>query len=209
MSLLKNIIFDLGGVLLDLDVPGCMNSLEKIGLNEVRRWMTGTNEKGFFNRYESGLLTTVQFREAIRQWTGRNLLDEDIDKAWNSMLRDIPEEKLDLLLSLKKNYKLFLLSNTNELHWQVCAAKFVYKGMEVQDYFSHVFLSFQMHLVKPDKEIFRLVLEEGGLLAEETLFIDDSVENCQAAVSVGMNAVHYIPGDNLNMQLQKYISKWK
>lgn len=97
------------------------------------------------------------------------------------------------------------LSNTNELHWQVCTGKFACKGRRVQDYFTRIFLSFQMHLVKPDTEIFREVLKEAGLMAEETLFVDDSEVNCQAAASLGINVFHYIPGDDLAVQLQEII----
>ena len=205
MNRLKNIIFDLGGVLLDLDVPGCMEELERIGLHEVWKWMTGTNESGFFKDYEAGILTTVQFREHIRQWTGCSLPDADIDRIWNRMLKDVPAYKLDLLWSLRKDYNLYLLSNTNELHWQVCTGKFSYRDRQVQDYFARIFLSFQMHLVKPDTEIFREVLNEAGLMAEETLFVDDSIANCQAAASLGINVLHYIPGNDLAVQLQKII----
>lgn len=205
MAQLKNIIFDLGGVLLNLDVPRCMDELEQIGLHEVRKWMTGTNEAGFFKEYESGLLSTVQFRDKIRQWVGHDLSDEKIDGIWNCMLKDIPTHKLDLLLDLKRGYNLYLLSNTNELHWQVCIGKFEYKRMHVQDYFTRIFLSFQMHQVKPDTGIFQTVLSEAGLIAEETLFVDDSMENCRAAASLGVNILHYIPGSDLNMQLQKII----
>lgn len=205
MSQVKNIIFDLGGVLLNLDVPHCLEELERIGLHDVRQWMTGTNEAGFFKDYEAGLLSTVQFRECIRQWSSCSLPDEEIDRIWNGMLKDIPVQKLELLWNLKKKYNLYLLSNTNELHWQVCADKFAYKGRQVQDYFVRVFLSFRMHQVKPDTKIFQTVLKEAGLTAQESLFIDDSEANCLAAASLGIHTLHYIPGDDLSVQLQKII----
>ena len=125
MNRIKNIIFDLGGVLLDLDVHRCLERLEGIGLHEVRQWMTGTNEKGFFKEYECGTLTTEQFRDRIREEVGRELPDEEIDRIWNSMLKEIPDYKFELLLKLKENYNLYLLSNTNDLHWKECAGKFI------------------------------------------------------------------------------------
>lgn len=207
MSQIKNIIFDLGGVLLDLDVNRCMERLEGIGLHGVRQWMTGTNEKGFFKEYECGMLTTVQFRNRIREEVGRELPDAEIDQIWNSMLKDIPDYKFELLLKLQKNYKLYLLSNTNDLHWEYCTDKFAYKGMSMLDCFTRVFLSFQMRLAKPDAEIFQTVLKEAGVKAEETLFVDDSKDNCQAASLLGIKVFHYVPGDNLEIQLQNFISK--
>lgn len=205
MAQLKNIVFDLGGVLLDLDVNCCMTKLEEVGLHEVRHWMTGTNELGFFKEYECGNLSTEQFRDRIRQECGMSLSDEKIDFIWNSMLRDIPVYKLDLLLALRGKYHLYLLSNTNELHWNICVPKFEYKGYQVADFFIRVFLSYQMHQSKPDAEIFQTVLKEAGLIAEETLFIDDSQVNCTAAASVGIKSFHYVPGDDLAIQLQNFI----
>ena len=132
---------------------------------------------------------------------------QGIDQIWNAMLKDIPDYKFELLLKLQENYKLYLLSNTNDLHWEHCADKFVYKGMQMLGCFTRVFLSYQMHLAKPDAEIFRTVLKEAGIKAEETLFVDDSKDNCQAASLLGIKVFHYVPGDNLEIQLQNFISK--
>mgnify|MGYP003187238590 CR=1 FL=1 len=205
MRQFKNIIFDLGGVLLDLDINRCMTEFEKVGLHDIRRWMTGTNELGFLKEYERGDLTTPQFREKIREEAGRALSDKETDRVWNSMLKEIPEYKLELLLTLRKKYRLYLLSNTNDLHWNVCIPKFEYRGLRVGDFFTHVFLSYQMHQAKPDIVIFQTVLKEAKLLPEETLFIDDSLENCRAAASLGINVFHYVPGDDLEMQLLNFI----
>lgn len=205
MRQFKNIIFDLGGVLLDLDINRCMTEFEKVGLHDIRRWMTGTNELGFLKEYECGGLTTLQFRVKIREEAGRALSDGEIDRVWNSMLKEIPEYKLELLLTLRKKYRLYLLSNTNDLHWNVCIPKFEYRGLRVGDFFTHVFLSYQMHQAKPDIVIFQTVLKEAKLLPEETLFIDDSLENCRAAASLGINVFHYVPGDDLEMQLLNFI----
>lgn len=182
-----------------------MTEFEKVGLHDIRRWMTGTNELGFLKEYECGGLTTLQFREKIREEAGRALSDGEIDRVWNSMLKEIPEYKLELLLTLRKKYRLYLLSNTNDLHWNVCIPKFEYRGLRVGDFFTHVFLSYQMHQAKPDIVIFQTVLKEAKLLPEETLFIDDSLENCRAAASLGINVFHYVPGDDLEMQLLNFI----
>lgn len=205
MSQFRNIIFDLGGVLLDLDVSHCISELERVGLHNACRWMTGTNELGFFKDYEEGLLTTSQFRDCIRREAGVSLPDEEIDRIWNGMLKEISAYKLDLLLALRKQYNLYLLSNTNELHWNVCIPKFEYKGFCVNDFFVHAYLSYQLHQSKPDAAIFQTVLKDAGLIAEETLFIDDSLVNCRAASSCGISTFHYVPGDNLEVQLQNII----
>ena len=115
---IKNIIFDWGGVLIDLNLEGCISAFEQAGAVNVRNLLTGTNELGFFRDYECGNISTPEFRAAIRKYISQPLTDEEIDRMWNMELLTIPEEKLHLLAELSKSYRLFLLSNTNELHWE-------------------------------------------------------------------------------------------
>ena len=116
------------------------------------------------------------------------------------MIDSIPEEKLELLYRLKDKYNLYILSNTNAIHWDNVAPKvFSYKESGIDDFFKKVFLSHEMHLAKPDTAIYLKALSEAGIKAEETMFIDDSKLNCDAAQSVGINAVHYIPGEDLSL----------
>ena len=193
---IRNIIFDWGGVLIDLDTEGCIEAFRRLGA-DVKALLTGTNELGIFSAYESGALDTAGFRQEIRRIIGKEVSDEEIDKAWNTQLKSIPSEKLELLLSLKPRYNLYLLSNTNELHWLCGAKAFDYKGHKVEDYFKQIFLSYRMHLAKPNPQIFVTALREAGLKAGETLFIDDAPANCRAASSVGLHVCHYVPSDDL------------
>lgn len=198
-SNIRNIIFDWGGVLLDLDVEGCIRAFEKAGATHIKEQLNGTNELGVFKDYECGKIDTPAFRREICRLTGTELPDAEIDRIWNSELLTIPQEKLELLQSLHSRYNLYLLSNTNELHWEHGSAyAFQYQGKDLKDCFKQIFLSFRMGLAKPDPAIFRTALYEAGLSAEETLFIDDAEINCQAAASVGIHTAHYIPGTDLN-----------
>lgn len=195
---IKNIIFDWGGVLIDLNVEGCISAFEQAGAVNVRQLLTGTNELDFFRDYECGKISTPQFRDAIRRNISKPLTDAEIDRMWNMELLTIPEEKLQLLVELSKHYRLFLLSNTNELHWEYGYKQaFCYEGKDYTTYFERIFLSYRMHLAKPDPVIFQRALQEAGLEPAATLFIDDAVVNCQAAASTGMHTVHYLPGTNL------------
>lgn len=196
---IRNLIFDLGGVLYDLDTENCLQAFEQAGLTNVRNLITGTNEAGIFQAYETGELSTSRFREEVRKLIGNpQLTDSEIDRMWNRMLVHLPQEKLNLLSELGRQYDIYLLSNTNDLHWEyVVQQAFTARGYQVSDFFRQVFLSYRMKLAKPDPAIFRTVLENAGLEAGETLFIDDSPVNCQAAESVGIRAVHYIPGEDL------------
>ena len=196
---IRNIVFDLGGVLVDLDFKAAINGLQKAGFANVKEQLQSFDREGIFQKFELGEMTAEEFRTAIRENSTVTLTDEEIDALWNAMLLEIPREKLELILDLRGKYMVYLLSNTNSIHWDyVCKNAFNYRGFRVNDYFEETFLSYEMHLAKPDKAIFEKVLQDANLLPEETLFIDDSEANCKAAEEVGIHAHHYHIGDDLS-----------
>ena len=196
---IKNIVFDLGGVLVDLDFKSAINGLQQAGFSNVKEQLQAFDREGIFQKFELGEMTAEEFRSAIRENSTVTLTDEEVDALWNLMLLEIPREKLELILDLRGKYMVYLLSNTNSIHWDyVCKNAFNYRGFRVSDYFEKTFLSFEMHLAKPDKAIFEKMLEDANLLAEETLFIDDSEANCKAAAEVGIHTHHYHIGDDLS-----------
>ena len=137
---------------------------------------------------EKGLITSADFRNEIRNMMGKTVSDKQIDAAWNSFLVDIPAYKLDLLLKLRTKYVVYLLSNTNEIHWKwACQHAFPYRTFRVEDYFEKTYLSYEMHMIKPEAEIFKAVIEDAGIEPQETLFIDDSELNCKAAEELGIS----------------------
>ena len=196
---IRNIVFDLGGVLVDLDFKAAINGLQKAGFANVKEQLQAFDREGIFQKFELGEMTADEFRTAIRENSTVELTDEEVDALWNAMLLEVPREKLELILHLRGKYMVYLLSNTNSIHWDyVCKNAFNYRGFRVEDYFEETFLSYEMHLAKPDKAIFEKVLSDANLLAEETLFIDDSEANCKAAQEVGIHAHHYHVGDDLS-----------
>ena len=195
---IKNIVFDLGGVLVDLDFKAAINGLQKAGFANVKEQLQTLHQGGIFQKFELGEMTAEEFRTAIRENSTVELTDEEVENLWNAMLLEIPREKLELILALRGKYMVYLLSNTNSIHWDyVCKNAFNYRGFRVKDYFEETFLSYEMHLAKPDKAIFEKVLQDANLLPEETLFIDDSEANCKAAEEVGIHTHHYHIGDDL------------
>ena len=195
---IRNIVFDLGGVLVDLDFKAAINGLQEAGFANVKEQLMAFDRGGIFQKFEVGEITADEFRTAIRENSTVTLTDEEVDALWNLMLLEIPREKLELILELRGKYMVYLLSNTNSIHWDyVCKNAFNYRGFRVEDYFEETFLSYEMHLAKPDKAIFEKMLHDANLLAEETLFIDDSEANCKAAQEVGIHAHHYHIGDDL------------
>ena len=185
---IKNLIVDFGGVLIDLDRQRCLENFRELGLQDVEHTRDIYHQQDFFQQYEKGLISSAGFRNVIREKIGRDVADARIDAAWNSFLVSIPTYKLDLLLALRKDYVVYLLSNTNEIHWEwSCEHAFPYKAFRVEDYFEHIFLSYEMKMAKPDEEIFRKVLDDAGLDPKETFFIDDSETNCLTARSLGIS----------------------
>ena len=195
---IRNIVFDLGGVLVDLDFKAAINGLQKAGFANVKEQLQAFDREGIFQKFELGEMSADEFRSAIRENSTVSLTDEEVDDLWNAMLLEVPREKLELILHLRGKYMVYLLSNTNSIHWDyVCKNAFNYRGFRVNDYFEETFLSYEMHLAKPDKAIFEKVLEEANLLPEETLFIDDSETNCKAASELGIHTHHYHIGEDL------------
>ena len=198
-SKIKNVVFDLGGVLINLDFDNCLNVFRKAGFQDIEKQACQFRGKGFFFQFELGEISPEEFRKAIRKEVSEALSDHEIDDMWNLMLLDIPREKLDLLLKLREHYMVYLLSNTNRIHWDyACEQMFCYRGFRVNDFFEDIFLSFEMHKAKPEKDIYEQMMKEANILPEETFFIDDSAINCQAAISLGIQSYHYHIGEDLS-----------
>lgn len=195
---IKNIVFDLGGVLINLDFERALKAFQKAGFDDIESQLQSFNREGIFDQFELGEISEDEFRSAIREQAKVSLTDQEIDDMWNLILVDIPREKLELILDLRGKYMVYLLSNTNKTHWDyTCQNAFNYHGFRANDYFEKTFLSFEMHLAKPDKAIFEKMLEDANLLPEETLFIDDSEANCKVASELGIHTHHYHIGDDL------------
>ena len=195
MQEIKNIIFDFGGVLVDLDKRRCMEAFDNIGAHEIVKYVDECRQEDLFHDLEVGNTGIGEFCSEVRRVSDRcNASDDDICDAWNALLTGIPAQRLEKLASLKDRYRLLLL-NTNPIHWGKAAdGMFSHKGMEVDDYFENTFLSYRMHMLKPDPQIYGKVLMDSGMTAYETLFIDDSPANCAAASELGMMSLN-LTGD--------------
>ena len=193
---ITNIIFDFGGVLLNINPNQAVKSFQEIGLYDVEYIKREYQEEGLFDRFEKGVINPEDFRNNLRRHIKQEVSDEQIDEAWNSMLLDLPVERLKLLLELAKNYKLYLLSNTNIIHWEAYTKqiKETY-GVELSEFFEKAYFSHDMKLRKPDVRIYQEVLNQENLKAEETLFIDDMAVNVEAAESLGIKG-HFLDLEN-------------
>ena len=196
---IKNIIFDLGGVLIDLDTDRCLREFKALGVSNVEELVNSTHTAGVFSALEHGKVSPAEFRDELRRLAGNpELTDAQIDNAWLSILLEIPQKKLDLLLRLNRKYRVFLLSNTNEIHFDwIRRTQFEKDGHRLSDYFEQCFLSHKMGLAKPEDEIFEEVINEAQIFARETLYIDDSEKNLNASLNWCFNTYCAAPGEDL------------
>ncbi len=190
-SAIPNIIFDLGGVLLNIKPENSVNQFKTIGLTDTNRIQHEYRENGLFDRLEKGEIAPKVFREEIRQYIDKEVSDEQIDQAWNAMLLDFPKERLLLLQKLSKTHRIYLLSNTNIIHWEFYTNQFktVY-GIDLSDCFVKAYYSHNMGLRKPDSAIYSELIRAENLKAEDCLFIDDMLANAESARSIGMFSKH-------------------
>ncbi|MCX6304597.1 MAG: HAD family phosphatase [Bacteroidetes bacterium] len=190
---IKNLIFDFGGVICNIDVKLTERAFMELGLTPFDpRERSISDSAGIFGDIETGAMDPRQFRDALRKFFRNPVTDDQLDDAWNALLLNIPEERIRLLENLRQNYRIFLLSNTNEIHYTKFLADFReqsgYAGFD--DLFEKAYLSFRIGLRKPSPEIFRHVLKESNLDPSETLFIDDTLVHVEAAEREGIHAVH-------------------
>ncbi len=184
----KNIIFDLGGVIINIDLPLTMTAFEELGIKDVPKLFSTTLQQQLFDFQEKGTITSAQFRDEIRKFSTVHLLDSQIDEAWNALLLDLPKARLELLEKVKRSHRTFLLSNTNEIHIQTIQ-HYLNKEYGISDlssFFEKTYLSYQLGMRKPDAELFKLVLDENKLNPSETLFIDDTKQHILAAEKLGI-----------------------
>ena len=196
---IKNIIFDLGAVIINIDPERSRKSLDNISGGNYENDMKELVEGNFFEQYEKGEISTNDFVDTLAEALMQNASEAEIKKIWNMTLLDIPQARMDVLKRAKKDYNTFLLSNTNDLHIEA-----IYKMLEeeynmpnLDSLFDKVYLSYEIGLRKPEPEIFQKVLNDNNLKAEETLFIDDREEHTLAAERLGIRVYHLTSEENL------------
>ncbi|MFV0391412.1 MAG: HAD family hydrolase [Paludibacteraceae bacterium] len=199
---ITTLIFDLGGVLVNLDWERCVKNFNEIGVSGMENLISTTLQRGFILDYETGKISTDEFRTELRKYASRDVTDDEIDAAWTSLLDDIPEEKLQLLLDLKKKYRILMLSNTNELSFSYCEDHFFNAdGMTIHDFFDKCYLSYKMHMHKPEPDIFKALLVDSGLKAEECLFLDDGIHNIKTAIQIGIQGMYIEPYSEIKLDI--------
>jgi putative hydrolase of the HAD superfamily len=195
---ITNIVFDWGGVIINIDYNATISAFKKLGIEDFRTFYFQKIQNRFFNQFEIGKVTPGEFRNVFRETLNKDLPDQAINDAWCAMLLDIPKPRIDTLMRLKMNYRVLLLSNTNQLHEDLILPRLNTElGFDFLSLFDRYYLSHKIGMRKPNADIYEFVLLENGLQASETLFIDDTEMNIDTAAILGLRACHLQPGADM------------
>jgi FMN phosphatase YigB (HAD superfamily) len=194
---IDTIIFDLGGVILNIDYQLPVKAFKKLGIENFNELFSQASQSNLFNDYETGEISSDDFVNEIKKYLPENTSEAAIINAWNSILLDLPEERLFSLEKAAENHRIFLLSNTNALHID-SFNQYLINNLQLpslEPFFETLYLSYEIGLRKPDLRIFEYVLQDAGLTPERTLFIDDSIQHIQAASELGILTKHLVNED--------------
>ena len=192
---IKNILFDLGGVLVDLNKQACVDGFKAIGYPQAESMLNDYVQSGIFLQLEEGHITPEAFYQSIMAETP--VTSQQIDDAFFRFLEGIPQYKLDMLLELKKKYRILMLSNTNHIMFSwLRNAYFGQNGHTIDDYFDEMYLSYELGMAKPNPELFKTLIDKYNVVPSETLFFDDGAKNIEVAASMGFKTYFVQPHED-------------
>ena len=203
---IKAIIFDLGGVLIDLNFDACVNEFKKsLGFERITEILDKYHQRGIYGDMEEGKISADEFRAAILRESRKGSTPEMIDRCIDVFLTGMDDYKVDLLKELSGKYDLYILSNNNPIAMNRSHKLWEEKGLDYKNIFKEEFISCEMHMLKPGQEIYLEAIRRTGRKPEEILFVDDSLSNVEAAKKAGMNADLYIPGHDLRALIEAWL----
>lgn len=204
MQPIKNIIFDLGGVFLNINFQLTNQAFKDLGVDRFESMFNQHHSNDLFELLETGKLSPTEFYDAFRKESQTDLSNEQIQTAWNALLLDFPEERIEWLEQIKKKYNVFLFSNTNEIHYDQFIVDFshAFPGKDFNSHFIKAYYSQTLGLRKPYIESYQQILIEQQLDPAETLFIDDTIKNIEGAKLAGLQTIHLVaPQTVLDLEL--------
>ena len=201
---INTIIFDFGGVLLNLNMQACVNAFACLGYDRIDELIDHYKQKGIFLLFEEGKISADDFFVELQKIVGNPISREKLKKAYLAFIEDIPAYKLELILRLRKQYKILMLSNINEFIFDYCKENhFIANGHVFEDYFDKAYLSFEMGICKPSKLIFEQMIEDAGLIPQQCLFLDDGTKNIEMAQTMGFQTYHVKPQEDFSYLFEK------
>lgn len=198
----RAVIFDMGGVLVDLDIDGCKTAFKRIlDYQKIDEIIDPCHQKGIWGDLEEGVLSADEFRKIVLSGSRPGAVPQEVDEAMSYILVGIEPYKVELLRKMTESYDLYMLSNNNEISIKRSSKMFADAGIPMEKIFRKCFLSYQMKALKPSATFYKRVMEEIGRPSDELLFIDDSQKNVDGAIAAGLPAVYYKPGSDLAAML--------
>lgn len=195
MQQIKNIIFDLGGIFLDIDFTKTFNAFSELGFSNFYELYTQHHASDIFIDLEIGKLSPEAFYEQFRSESGTNLTNDQIFTAWTALLGGFPTERIQWLDAIRKKYAVYLFSNTNKIHHEVFSETFrrTNNGIEFDSFFIKSYYSHEMGMRKPNPESFFHIINELGVDPAETAFVDDTFKNIEGAQAAGLQTIFLPP----------------
>jgi glucose-1-phosphatase len=195
MDNVKNIIFDLGGVIMDIDVKQTLHAFSKLGIKNIHEYFGHGFAASFFSDHEAGRISDEDFLKEIKKLIIGEVSEGAVIDAWNALLLRFPPERIALLKELRSRYRLFLFSNTNAIHYQKFSE--IYRNAfsgELEDLFERAYYSHSLGHRKPETSGFELIIRENDLDPKQTLFVDDAFINVEGAIKTGLKGLYLPPG---------------
>jgi putative hydrolase of the HAD superfamily len=188
--MIRNVIFDMGGVIVDVHLDRAVRNFKAIGVGNADQLLDSYHHKGIFIDIESGSIDSDEFCRLLCEQTGKDIPRADIEHAWRSIIDPPAEYKLQYIAQLRRTHKVYLLTNNNPIimDW-ACSPGFTATGAALSDYFDRLYVSYRMKSTKPGLRIYQMMIEDAGMDPSESLFIDDSALNIQAATQCGLHTM--------------------
>lgn len=206
--MIKAIIFDMGGVLVDLDIEDCKKAFkERLGYYDIDEIIDACHQKGIYGDLEEGILSADDFRSIVLAGSRPDAVAEDVDEAMSHILVGIEPYKAEMLKRLSEKYELYMLSNNNPICVRYSRKMFEDAGIPLENIFRKCYFSYEMKALKPSETFYRNVVSDIGLPAEQMLFIDDSMKNVEGSMAAGLPAVFYQPGTDLEALLEDVLDR--
>ncbi len=208
ISMIKNIILDYGNVIFDIDHQLTIKAFHDLGVKQDSTFFGHLQQNPLFDQFEMGKISANQFRDDIRTITQHNYTDEQIDEAWNTLLLGIRPGYLEYLMDLKSQFRTFLLSNNNEIHYNAILHYLQnnYNVNDMSNYFEKDYYSHLMGMRKPNADIFEYVINKHDLNVTETLFVDDSPQHIETAKKLGLHTHLMLRNEDLRTLIPHLLS---
>lgn len=205
---MKNIIFDFGGVIADINRERAVKTFESIGLTDAEEWLDKYHQKGIFLEVEDGRIDAEGFCRKLGELCGKEITHEEAERGWLSFFINDPQYKLDYIAALRSRYNVYILSNTNPFVMGWARSKnFAAAGKPLDDYVDKLYLSYQMGQVKPNREIFEMMIEDSGLIPSESIFVDDGASNVAMGQELGFKTFQPLNGEDWREKLDKILAE--